>query len=101
MPSTRSESFVMRNNWGWVGAERGKWYKLWCAYTNGVNNWGVGGGGEEHKHEPSSRQRLEVNRNCQKVHLVQGIGGEVELMADGVGDGGGWTGERGWCLGWE
>lgn len=44
MPSTRSVSFVMRNNWGWVGAERGKWCKLWCAYTNRVNNWGIGVG---------------------------------------------------------
>jgi len=29
-------SFVMRSSWGWVGAGKGKWYKLGHI---GVNGW--------------------------------------------------------------
>lgn len=38
LPNTCSMSFVTRGSWGWVGAGKGKWYKLGHIGANGWNN---------------------------------------------------------------
>lgn len=35
LPQVFSRRFLMRRNWGWVGAGKDKGYKLGCAWTGG------------------------------------------------------------------
>lgn len=64
LPKTYSMSFLMRSNWGWVGAGKGKQYKSGPACADGGNQ------GEEVSVSLRAAEGKGKGRDCWEGRLV-------------------------------